>query len=76
MENKKGFVSMKEWGRKEYGKNAIIGLLGGYIASISGILIIEVIGDVLMLVGLILGLVWIYKTVKEKKEKRLSQAIK
>lgn len=62
------FVSIKSWDRKTYQKNALTAFLGGYVASISGITILGYIGDTLMLIGVILEIVWIYKTIKEKKE--------
>lgn len=61
------FVSIKNWDRKTYQKNALTAFLGGYITSMSGIPILELIGGALMIIGIILEMVWIYKKIKESK---------
>lgn len=66
MENKKRFLSFKNMSRKDFGRNAIIGFLGGGIMSMSGIVIIEIIGSVLSLLGLICGVIWLYKFITHK----------
>lgn len=66
MDNKKRFLSFKEMTRKDYGRNAIIGLLAGYVLNIDGYLVVGVIGDVVALLGLICGLVWLYRTITKK----------
>jgi hypothetical protein len=70
MENKKKFLSMKDWGPKDYKKNALLGILMGIIGNMSGIIFVEIIGGVLFIVGIILGIIWIYKTIKEKRLKK------
>ena len=60
------FLSSKDWTRKDWGRNAITGLLGGFILASSGIIFIEVIGSVVSLLGLVCGLVWIYKKIKNE----------
>lgn len=65
MENRKIFT-WKNWNRKEYGRNAIIGMLGGGIAYQSGIVIIQSIGSVISVLGLICGLIWIYRIITRK----------
>jgi len=73
MENqdKKGFFfkptigedgKIKRWDRREFGYTAIVGLLAGPI------LIKGAIGDTVALFGLICGIVWLYKTIKEKRK--------
>ncbi|OGI73009.1 hypothetical protein A3D42_03045 [Candidatus Nomurabacteria bacterium RIFCSPHIGHO2_02_FULL_41_18] len=66
MENKKRFLSFKQMTRKDYGRNAITGLLGGYVLSIAGYPLFEVIGSIVALLGLICGLVWLYRTITKK----------
>lgn len=60
---------MKEWTRKDYGKNALLGVLMGVIGNMSGIIFVEIIGDVLLLAGIVFGIIWISKTIKEKQSK-------
>lgn len=69
MNNKKYFLSFKMMTRKDFGKNAIIGLLGGYVLSIAGYWVVEFIGGIVALFGLICGVVWIYLTLREKIRK-------
>ena len=64
----KKFLSVKDWSRNDYGRNAITGLLGGAIVGSSHIVIFSVIGDLLVLLGLICGVVWIYKSISGRKQ--------
>jgi Na+(H+)/acetate symporter ActP len=68
MENKKKFLSMKDWGTKDYKKNGILGILMGIIGNMSGIIFVEIIGGVLLIVGIILLIIWVYKFNKDKKK--------
>jgi len=68
MENKKKFLSMKDWSVKDYKKNALLGILMGIVGNMSGIIFVEIIGGVLFLVGIILGVIGIYKAIKEKNK--------
>lgn len=70
MENKKKFLSMKDWSVTDYKKNAFIGVLMGVVGNMSGIIFVEIIGGVLFLVGIVLGVIGIYKAIKEKKLKK------
>jgi len=58
---------MKNWNRKDYGKNAVTAILGGVVCNFSGIIIIGVIGDVLFVFGLILTIIWLYKKISNKE---------
>lgn len=69
MENKKKFLSMKDWSVKDYKKNALLGVLMGMVGNMSGIIFVEIIGGVLFLAGIVLGIIGIYKATKEKKLK-------
>lgn len=67
-ENPFKFRSMKTWTLKDYNRNAITYFLLGWIASnYGGILIIQVAGDVLMVAGIVLEIVYWYKRIKEKR---------
>lgn len=55
------------WDKREFGYTAIVGLLAGPI------LIKGAIGDVVALFGLICGIVWIYKTVQEKRLNKVKE---
>lgn len=52
--------------KKDYGRNFAIGILSGYVFNIDNIPIVGTIGDILALLGVICGFIWIYKTIKEK----------
>lgn len=55
-----------KWSTEKWGKNAVTGLLGGFIiAKAYPILFLEMIGQVIALAGLVCGIVWIYKKVKD-----------
>lgn len=72
MENKKKFLSMKDWSVTDYKKNALLGALMGVVGNMSGIIFVEIIGGVLFLVGIVLGVIGIYKAIKEKKIKKIT----
>ncbi len=74
MNNKKRFLSFKDMTKKDYGKNAIIGLLGGgvlnmpHLTSIKELgIILGVLGGIISIVGLYCGIIWLYKTVSESE---------
>lgn len=68
MERKSGFLSMKDWTKADYGRNAITGLLGGAIIGKSSFIIFATVGDLLFLLGALCGVVWIYKLFAERKD--------
>jgi len=45
----------------------LIDILMGIVGNMSGIIFVEIVGGVLFLVGIVLGIMGIYKTIKEKK---------
>ncbi|MCX6760444.1 MAG: hypothetical protein NTW46_03840 [Candidatus Nealsonbacteria bacterium] len=63
----KKFLSFKDMTKKDYGRNAIIGLLAGYVLNIDHFIIINVIGDMAALLGFICGIIWIYKVIMKAK---------
>jgi hypothetical protein len=52
----------RRMGKKEYGYNAILCLLLGFILK-------GVVGDTIALVGLISGIIWVIKVIKDKIRK-------
>ena len=44
-----------------YGKMALTGLLAGGVLGASGVLLAEVIGDVLAIAGIVYAVAWLYK---------------
>lgn len=61
------FISFKDFNRRQWGKNAIIGLLGGGVLGMSGILLVEIIGGIVSLMGVICGIIWIKKIVGKEQ---------
>ena len=60
------YHSEKDWTTKDWGRNAIIGILGGGILGRSGIIVWEVVGDVVGTLGLICAIYWIVRKVQKK----------
>lgn len=66
MKNATRFGSFKNMSRKDFGRNAIIGILGGGVVGMNGIPIIEVIGSILSLLGFTYGVIWLYRLITHK----------
>ena len=64
---KNKFTSFKDMTRKDYGRSAITGLLGGEIIRNTNILIFEILGSIIAFLGLICGIVWLYRVIKKIK---------
>ncbi|KND49533.1 MAG: hypothetical protein AB203_00430 [Parcubacteria bacterium C7867-008] len=64
---KDGLLSVKDWTRNEYGRNALIALLGGLVLNMSGYTIGEVFGSILALLGFGLGVIWAYLKISKKE---------
>jgi hypothetical protein len=54
---------------KRYGYYALVGILGSVAFSNSGVLFVEIVGDVLGLAGLAFGIAWIVLTVGKMRER-------
>jgi hypothetical protein len=68
MNNKNTFLSFSKMTRRDYGRAALTGILAGIVLQMGGTSIfVRIICDVLFLVGLILAIVWLYKTIQEKR---------
>ena len=61
------FHSIKNWSTKEYGKNALLAILGSIISSslFNNSIFVRVIGDGLFLAAFILFFIWIYRKLKK-----------
>ena len=66
MENKKRFLSLKDMTRKDFGRNAVIGILGGGLSYSSGYVIMQVLGSVISLAGFICAVIWLYRVITHK----------
>ncbi len=67
MDSKRKFLSFRDMTRQDYGKAAITGLLGGYIVSIAtNMTLLHALGGLISLLGLICGLVWLYRLLLRK----------
>jgi hypothetical protein len=71
VKEKKGFKAMKYWSIRDWGKGALTGLLGGGVVAMTGGPFWIFIGGILMWIGIICGIVWIYKLVREKSRKQV-----
>ena len=69
MESKHRYLSVRDWTQKDYGRNAITGILGGAIISSVNSAITHVVGGFLVILGLVCGLVWIYKSISARVQK-------
>ena len=67
METKK-YLPYKKFTQKDLGRNAIIGILGGYMCSSGNYgIIISVIGFILTWVGFAFGAIWILRIIFKSK---------
>jgi len=70
--NSRKWWQFRKMSKKEYGRNFWIGILGGYILSTYGeILLIQIIGDVLAVFSIVCGIIWIILVIKERGHKKV-----
>lgn len=61
------YTSDQKWATKEWGRNALIGLLvGGVLTQFNPSPLFQVFIDMAVIAGMVCGVVWIYKTFSNK----------
>ncbi|OHA84405.1 MAG: hypothetical protein A2937_01550 [Candidatus Yonathbacteria bacterium RIFCSPLOWO2_01_FULL_47_33b] len=68
MQYKTKFYSFRNRSRKEWGRDAVIGILGGYVITIAlDAELFKALGSIISLLGFLCSVVWVIKTISPKK---------